>query len=400
MRIGILNWSARLAGGVEHYLATLLPGLRAAGHEVAFLSEVAAPSDREPIPLPGGTPAWCVEELGVARAFEGLRAWKPSVLYAHAIREPALEGRLLDVAPSVWFAHQYHGTCVSGTKTFSFPAARPCAREFGLACLVHFYPRRCGGLDPATMVADYRRQAKRLELLRRYRMIVTHSEHMRTEYLKHGVTQDRVRRIPFLLRPPSAPRGHVRAAGKLAEILFVGRMERLKGGAVLLRALPSVCAALSRPVRVTLVGEGRERGDWERVAARVQEETSGLEICFAGWAAPEEVDRHYSATDLLVMPSLWPEPFGLSGPEAGRYGVPAAAFAVGGIGEWLKDGVNGCVAPGDPPTVEGLARAVVRCLADTAFHEKLQAGARAEAARHTPERHIPALLEILEQARR
>ena len=50
-----------------------------------------------------------------------------------------------------------------------------------------------------------------------------------------------------------------------------------------------------------------------------------------------------------MVPSIWPEPFGQVGPEAGLYGVPAAAFAVGGTPSWLTDGVNGRLAPGDPP---------------------------------------------------
>ena len=54
--------------------------------------------------------------------------------------------------------------------------------------------------------------------------------------------------------------------------------------------------------------------------------------------------------DLLVVPSVWPEPFGLVGPEAAHHGVPSAAFAVGGIPEWLVDGVSGHLAAGDRPT--------------------------------------------------
>ena len=51
------------------------------------------------------------------------------------------------------------------------------------------------------------------------------------------------------------------------------------------------------------------------------------------------------ASRLLVVPSVWPEPFGSVGMAAARCGVPAAAFAVGGIPQWLHDGVNGHLAP-------------------------------------------------------
>ena len=81
-------------------------------------------------------------------------------------------------------------------------------------------------------------------------------------------------------------------------------------------------------------------------------------------------------SDLLVVPSTWPEPFGLIGPEAGLHRLPAAAFAVGGIPEWLSDGVNGRLAPGDPPSAAGLARAIVECVRDPAELARLRNGAR------------------------
>ena len=59
-------------------------------------------------------------------------------------------------------------------------------------------------------------------------------------------------------------------------------------------------------------------------------------------------------SDLLVLPSLWPEPFALVGLEAARHRLPVAAYAVGGIPDWLTSGENGYLAPGDPPTVDGL----------------------------------------------
>jgi glycosyltransferase involved in cell wall biosynthesis len=107
-----------------------------------------------------------------------------------------------------------------------------------------------------------------------------------------------------------------------------------------------------------------------------------------------------SDVDLLVVPSIWPEPFGAVGPAALRRGVPAAAFAAGGIPEWLHDGVSGHLAPADPPTPAGLARAVVRCLEDPGHYTALTAGARQTGARFAIERHIPALLKLMSELER
>ena len=52
-------------------------------------------------------------------------------------------------------------------------------------------------------------------------------------------------------------------------LLFVGRMEALKGGLHLLEALPTVARALGRPVHVTMAGDGGDRQRWQERAAIV-----------------------------------------------------------------------------------------------------------------------------------
>ena len=60
-------------------------------------------------------------------------------------------------------------------------------------------------------------------------------------------------------------------------------------------------------------------------------------------------------------------------------GVPAAAFDVGGIRDWLIDGQTGALAPGDPPTAAGLATAIVACVHDETRRAALGAAARTAA---------------------
>jgi glycosyltransferase involved in cell wall biosynthesis len=99
------------------------------------------------------------------------------------------------------------------------------------------------------------------------------------------------------------------------------------------------------------------------------------------------------------MPSLCPEAFGKIGPEAAGHGVPAAAFDVGGIAEWLVPGVNGMSAPGDPPKPAGLAKAIVACLADPAIYARLREGALAGAGRFDLGTHVDRLLVLFERIR-
>jgi glycosyltransferase involved in cell wall biosynthesis len=102
--------------------------------------------------------------------------------------------------------------------------------------------------------------------------------------------------------------------------------------------------------------------------------------------------------DLLAVPSVWPEPFGLVGIEAGCVGLPAVAFAVGGIPDWLAPGESGELAGGRPPTVAGLAEALVRALADPLHWQRLRLGAWHMAQRFTPEKHVAQVEQVLERA--
>ena len=90
-----------------------------------------------------------------------------------------------------------------------------------------------------------------------------------------------------------------------------------------------------------------------------------MAIEFVGWVNAQQADVLLTDCDVLVLPSLWPEPFGLVGSEAARHGVPVVAFAVGGITEWLTDGVNGYLAPGDPPSAAASVDTQNRPVVDT-----------------------------------
>ena len=97
----------------------------------------------------------------------------------------------------------------------------------------------------------------------------------------------------------------------------------------------------------------------------------------------------------MVVPSIWPEPFGQVGIEAGFYGMPVVGFDVGGISDWLREGVNGFLAPGDPPRSGELARAVLRCTGDAHQYGNLSAGARSVASEYASDAHLNSILTIL-----
>lgn len=393
LRIAIANWSARRVGGIEDYVAVVIDALHRAGTPVLLWHEVDQPSERAPIDLPADVPRISAANAGMDAAFNALRDWRPDVVYVQGLLEADTGLRLQRIAPSVLFLHSYVGTCISGAKTQRRPVPAPCHRTFGWPCLVQYFPKACGGRNPITMWSEFRRQTTQLEIMRRYKRILTHSDHMKAEMSKHGLRSDIVP-FPVALQHASG----VREPSESWRLLFVSRLDSLKGGRLLLDALPVIAACASKRISLTVAGDGPERAALE---ARARELASdAMKTRFTGWIAHEQLGALFQEADLLVVPSVWPEPFGSVGPLAAQYGVPAAAFDVGGIRTWLTDGMSGHLAPATPPTTHGLAEAILRCFADPQHYAELRRGARTSAQRFTMANHLPALMASLEQAAR
>ena len=394
MRILIATSHRNMVGGVEKYLQKLLPCLVERGHRLALLYEYRFDPSAERIdPQDLDLPCRGTEESGVASGLSFVRAWKPDVVYSQGLESADLQSALLTEYPTVFYAHNYVGTCISGEKCHAFPRPEPCDRQFGSACVALYFPRRCGGLHPGTMWKMYQRAVERNIQLPRYAAVLVASAHMRREFTRHGVQPERIHLAP-LPNPNEGEQFHALAKpSSRGNLLFLGRLTKLKGAAELLRAIPLAEKRMGSPLAVTVAGDGPERKSLEDFAGR-----NRLTAEFTGLIGSSRMADVISKADLLVVPSLWPEPFGLVGIEAGAYGVPAVAYDVGGIPDWLISGYSGELAPGNPPTVEGLAEAITRALSDPSHYANLCRGAREVAGRFTLAAHLSQLEHTLETA--
>jgi glycosyltransferase involved in cell wall biosynthesis len=391
VRILITNASRYLLGGAEKYLETLIPALARQGHSLALLYESPFEAGAQGIDgLVGSLPSWCSDELGPPAAFRAVVDWQPDVVYSQGLNDTWIESSLQRKYHTILYAHTFYGTCVSGRKCHSWPRLEPCARRFGAACLLLYYPRRCGGLNPKTTWELFQIQSRRNAMLREYQAILVASRYMYRQYEQHGVSPDRLQLLPLYPAgsAPDATAPEPRDPG--GRILFVGRLMDVKGVDHLLQAMPLAAVKLGFPLVLTIAGDGPDRERLEGLARRL-----GLAVEFTGWVNSERRADLMRQADLLAVPSLWPEPFGLTGLEAGCFGLPAVAFASGGIPDWLIPGQTGELAPADPPTTPGLADAIVRALADPIRYQKLRVGAWEMARRFSPARHVEQLEQIL-----
>jgi glycosyltransferase involved in cell wall biosynthesis len=101
---------------------------------------------------------------------------------------------------------------------------------------------------------------------------------------------------------------------------------------------------------------------------------------------------------MFVMGSLWPEPFGMAGPEAMRYGLPVVAFDAGGIREWLTDGENGYLIPWK--NVDLFAARLEQLLRDKALALRLGQSALETVQRYDSARQIDRLEHVIQTVTR
>ena len=386
MRILIANDGFGGAGGVQRYLENVVDGLLSRGHEIAMLYRDAV-ADVVPPTTMNSLPLFSVRRDGVERTFKALGAWRPAVCFSNNMCDLEIEEQLLAVAPVVRFMHGYNGTCISGQKSFGLPTVTPCDRRFGAPCLALYLPRRCGEVSVSSLVRGYQEGRAQQALFNRYRAIVVASEHMKREYVRNGADAPAVHVNPLFPTHQAHPEEVPEEVAP--SVVFLGRMTRLKGGGLLVGAISEASRRLATPIHLTMVGDGPQRQDWERLASRLQ-----VACTFTGWQTGDERWNRVRRASLLAVPSAWPEPFGLVGLEAAALAVPAIAFDVGGIREWLTPGENGYLVAADPPRASAFADGLVSAFRDPAGLRAMRARSVTVAHRLSLDRHLDRLEAI------
>ena len=126
-------------------------------------------------------------------------------------------------------------------------------------------------------------------------------------------------------------------------VLFIGRLDAVKGGPLLLDAFATVCHAHPE-AHLTVVGDGPARAALETQAAQLGLASA---VTFAGYRSQTEVQGLLEQADMLVLPSF-AEGVPMVLMEAMASRIPVIASRVAGVPELVEDGVTGfLVPPGD-----------------------------------------------------
>jgi glycosyltransferase involved in cell wall biosynthesis len=354
---------------VQQGTAELLRG----GYQISTLSEFESPED-----------AFEVERLN--RILEEER---PDVIFMTGVRNYAILSCLGEYGGLVPMSHSNSLVCMRASRTTYFRRTI-CTHNMGYRCLLHgCFVRKSHNNAGSRLI--YNSLRKHRMLLGIYKDIGIHlvaSNYMKEEMIQHGFQPEQVTVVGYFTNLQPLP--PISLNGQRPIISFMGRIDHYKGVDYLLRAL----AHVSAPFRCSVIGDGDYLPAYKKLARK-------LGLCdvveFVGWLPRQEIAAHLRAVSAVIVPSIWPEPFGIVGLEALMCSKPVVAFDVGGISDWLKDGKNGYLVPVKNTTL--LAEKITKLLRDPQTAANMGAeGHRFVTDNFSKQQHFERLLSVFGRA--
>lgn len=201
------------------------------------------------------------------------------------------------------------------------------------------------------------------------------SVHLKEQLLKQGVpiepSEIIYQGIPLELFPMKTPEqmlGH-----SPVRLLYTGQLHEYKGPHLCIDALSKLHSENPNAYQLSVLGDGSESyvADLHACAKELDQEGR---ISFSGPISRKLLGEHYRDSDILLMTSLWDEPFGLTHLEAMASGTPVISTFRGGMKEFLVHEKNCLIF--DPEKPNDLAKQIVRLSSQPGLRELIIKNAR------------------------
>jgi len=387
MRVALFHNRYTYQSGEDRVFELQLDTLRQLGHDVATLERDNATVFKGRHPLAVLQAGWSAPDNRQSyRAVRRILAQHDAqVGHVHnwfPLLSPSIfEAHYDQKVPVVQTLHNYRLTCAAGTLRRN---GQPCT-----LCLE-------GDRQPAMTYRCY--QGSRMQTFVWKRTVdqswddgtftemvsayIAPSQEVKRTHVLAGVPDSLIHVIHNASEDPC----HDRAPSPLrAEdgAIFVGRLVPEKGVDVMLAAW----AVMPKTIPLRIIGTGPA----ER--ALMAQASTMPHVRFLGTMGHDQVLAEIEKSAMLILPSTWPEPFGLGVIEAMSVARPIVASNIGGPAELFSDGVEGRLVPPSDP--DALASAVTELLADESRLTQMGEAARTRyLASYTPQAHIRQVLDL------
>ncbi|MDB6028820.1 MAG: hypothetical protein JWM68_5043 [Verrucomicrobiales bacterium] len=269
---------------------------------------------------------------------DALAHYDPDIVYVHKTANIELLALLVESGlPLVRMVHDHDIYCMRSYR-YNVVTREICTKPAGLHCIVPcgaVIARNPGGMLPIKF-QSYFEKRREIDLNKQFHRMVVVTRFMRDELLLNGFNPSKIE-----IHAPVPRMGDASLRSNFSErnlIVYAGQIIRGKGVDILLKAL----SRIKTKFECVILGDGSHRKYCEKLSTRL-----GLDgrVRFVGFVPQDELKQYYRECTVVAVPSVWPEPFATIGVEVLRYGIPVVAFDVGGLRDWLHDGVNGYLVP-------------------------------------------------------
>lgn len=383
-------------GGTAIHVFELAASLRARGDTVKLLQLRNVPCSDSTDTPDGYQMPWNYGFVSGWRLRGALRRilseFNPDIVHVHGCfttLSPPLLSEIRHSKPVVGTLHDIRPFCFLMTRRLTTTQAL-CTQRCGLGCFSSGCVAVRGPVDAARLARRWLVDSATLDQWRKLSRIIVPSAYMLELATQHGIPAHRLRLVTHGTHVP-ATLPIDKKNGSLPRILFLGGLIEHKGIALLVKALQLLPRKAWEAI---IVGDGPMRSAVEQELAN-----AGLsqQVALYGYIEDRSVIECLLANArMLVIPSIIPESFSLSGIEALAVGTPVVSFGLGGIAEWLRHGENGLIAATDD--IHDLARQMKKLLDDSTLAESLgMRGRQLVQERFTENSALSSLLAIYDE---
>ena len=196
------------------------------------------------------------------------------------------------------------------------------------------------------------------------------SNHVKQKYIAAGFRDVNFRVINKGVDP--SPQDELRQLNKdlkCVHLLYAGRLSEEKGVHIVIEALMHVVARLKdRAITLDIIGSGEEA-----YSEKLKKLTRTLHgegvVRFTGQCSQSDLFQRFKNYDIVLLPSLWEEPSGGIIVEAMAHGLPVIASNIGGIPEFINNGVTGMLV--SPGSAREMAEAIEGLIKNASLYEQM-----------------------------
>jgi glycosyltransferase involved in cell wall biosynthesis len=308
-------------GGISNYIQSLAKLQIAAGDEVLYFELTKT------TPTESGVKPMLVESED--HLFKICREQSVDVLHFHKFGASEPPAGL----NTVYTVHEHSPHCMSG-GLFLKRRGIPCPRTYNfIGCCYGHVRDHCGSVRPKKFMQNLKRVHLQKAILPKVKVVCV-GHFLKNRMIKAGYPDSSITVIPNFtdidLNSVEMP------LSGIPEFLFMGRLEKLKGVDWLLRAFKNV----KTPAILNICGEGGEKQALKALAKQL-----GIEdrVTFQGWSDRAAKIGFLQSARALIVPSIWPETFGLVVVEAAACARPVIVSDAGELPYLVKNGHNGLV---------------------------------------------------------